>query len=165
MTTLDVDILAERIGPFVIGQQIALPASLTDDKGYQPRAGDALHIEPYRDVSVVLSLSAQDDGQLIGQVVQMIVDDSSDAFLDGVPMRQTSLKSLLEKLRAAGRGSVFQSADSVMILDCATLGVFGDNVDKVILGGDPQCFKRPWRDISDRATIEAITRAAQSALR
>ena len=50
------------------------------------------------------------------------------------------------------------------LLQHATLGIVGDRIDKIILGGDVRRFERRWQEIEDPIAIDDLVRAASGAL-
>src|SRR5687768_4072321 len=93
----EIDIVAERIGPFMIGQKVALPAEVANSGVTN---GDSLWLEPDTDHSVVLNVSCL-DGRLISEVVYLFVENPSFTVL-GKPLGDWRFSDLMVELQSKG---------------------------------------------------------------
>jgi len=162
MQELKIDIMKQTIGPFRIGQEFPLLADLRDDGASIARTGDAVRIDPYRDVIVVLSI-LQSDKQLLCRVIHAIIYRESGALLCGKPIAEVSLRALLTTLQDRGV-HVLSNVDTEMYLtNGVMLSVYFDGIETIGMGSDTEQFKRGWKTISDRGQIDKLIQMASAA--
>lgn len=159
---LSLDIPDQRIGAYRMGSRFQMPERLRDDRGADLNEGDFFHLEPYPGVWLGIAVE-QENGHPVLHIVDAQVDECSGALIFGQPMATLSLRELLQRLSSFGLRP-YKSRDGLLVLnDAATLGVFGDHVDMVQLGGDLRYVALTSRLLSDPLQTMAITRKAAEA--
>jgi hypothetical protein len=149
---LAIDIDRESVGPFRLGLVFPFPTApnVVGRKGEPIEPGDLVFVAPTESFLIELEILLDLDGSLQARVSQAQVWAASGFLLFGKPVQQASLSAVMRELdllgihlHAQGDGWIFLAERS------ASLGVFGEEIEIVSIGGKPGHVYRNHKNVDD----------------
>ena len=153
MDDREIDIVAERIGPFAIGQKFVVPPEVASS-GF--KGGDSLWLDLETDHSIVLDVGHR-DGRLIAEVVYLFVENPSYILL-GKRLGDWRFSDLMVELRPRGVRIVVMDDYIRHLSSGASLHLCGETIEAVSLGGT----SGGQITVSDPSLVAAVVAAAKA---